>query len=138
MSDMLREIADAARAERAARERADAAAHERDELIRRALAAGVRVAEIVQVTGLHRQRIYQIRDRRRCPRFFSSVLDSNCIARYTRSMMNNEITAQITTAYQTILARKGRRHGDWITLTDLRIELDESFPRYEIDEALRE
>jgi len=65
MSDMLREIADAARAERAARERADAAAHERDELIRRALAAGVRVAEIVQVTGLHRQRIYQIRDRRR-------------------------------------------------------------------------
>lgn len=53
-------------------------------------------------------------------------------------MMKNEITTQITTAYQTILARKGRRHGDWITLTDLRIELDESFPRYEIDEALRE
>src|SRR5690606_40378408 len=53
-------------------------------------------------------------------------------------MMKNEITTQITTAYQTILARKGRRHGDWITLTDLRIELDETFPRYEIDEALRE
>src|SRR5690606_34988016 len=71
-------------------------------------------------------------------KIFSSVLDSHCIARYTIGMMKNEITTQITTAYQTIVARTGRRPGDWITLTDLRIELDESFPRYEIDEALRE
>lgn len=39
-------------------------AAERNDAVRAALAAGASVAELKHATGLHRQRIYQIRDRR--------------------------------------------------------------------------
>ncbi len=43
----------------------DGAVERRDRLIREAIAAGVSVALIEDASGLHRQRIYQIRDSRR-------------------------------------------------------------------------
>lgn len=61
----LRDVERATRARR--RADADAAdAMERQAIaIRSAIAAGVSVSEIVQVTGLSRERVYQIRDGRR-------------------------------------------------------------------------
>lgn len=52
-------------AERAARDNAESARVARDDAIRAALASGMSVAELVDATGLHRQRVYQIRDGRR-------------------------------------------------------------------------
>ena len=49
----------------AARRALDIAEAERDDAIREALANGATVATVAAATGLHRQRIYQIRDRRR-------------------------------------------------------------------------
>lgn len=44
---------------------ADTLRTERDDLIRQALAEGMTVADIAEITGLHPQRIYQIRAGRR-------------------------------------------------------------------------
>lgn len=48
-----------------AEQAAEGARAERDDAIRAALAAGVSVAAVTRATGLHRQRVYQIKDGRR-------------------------------------------------------------------------
>ncbi|WP_159794425.1 hypothetical protein [Puerhibacterium puerhi] len=58
----LEKLADLAAAVATAERDAQTARDERDAAIREALAAGVSVADIVAATGLHRQRVYQIRD----------------------------------------------------------------------------
>lgn len=50
---------------RAAEERARETAEGRDMAIRRVLAAGAKIKEITDITGLSRARVYQIRDGRR-------------------------------------------------------------------------
>lgn len=48
------------------------------------------------------------------------------------------IADQITTAYTAVITAKGKRHGDWIKLADLRDELGESVNRWALDDALIE
>ncbi|MDO4610940.1 hypothetical protein [Corynebacterium sp.] len=43
---------------------AEAARHDRDQAVRAAISAGARIVDITAITGLSRNRVYQIRDRR--------------------------------------------------------------------------
>lgn len=63
--DDMDKITEAVRAHEAAMREAAEAEVRRDDAIREALADGVSVAHLVELTGLTRARIYQIRDRRR-------------------------------------------------------------------------
>lgn len=58
-------LADAARALDAAEQAAEAARHDRDQAVRAAIFAGARIVDITAITGLSRNRVYQIRDGRR-------------------------------------------------------------------------
>ena len=57
-------LTDAARALDAAEAAAEAARHDRDQAVRAAISAGARIVDITAITGLSRNRVYQIRDRR--------------------------------------------------------------------------
>ena len=58
-------LADAAHALDAAEQAAEAARHDRDQAVRAAISAGARIVDITAITGLSRNRVYQIRDGRR-------------------------------------------------------------------------
>lgn len=58
-------LADTVTALDAAEQAAGAARHDRDQAVRAAISAGARIVDITAITGLHRNRIYQIRDARR-------------------------------------------------------------------------
>lgn len=58
-------LADAARALDAAEQAVEAARHDRDQAVRAAISAGARIVDITAITGLSRNRVYQIRDGRR-------------------------------------------------------------------------
>lgn len=62
LTDLIRRAGEAAADHQC---RADEWTDRRDSLIREAIAAGVRVADIVEASGLSRARVYQIRDERR-------------------------------------------------------------------------
>lgn len=57
-------LADTVTALTAAEQAAEAARHDRDQAVRAAISAGARIIDITTITGLHRNRIYQIRDGR--------------------------------------------------------------------------
>jgi len=61
----LSAVAETTQLRRTADAAADAARAAQAEAIRRALAAGARVVDVVHVTGLSRERVYQVRDGRR-------------------------------------------------------------------------
>lgn len=65
MSADLSAVADATQLRRTADAAAAAARAAQADAIRAALAAGVRVVDVVRVTGLSRERVYQVRDGRR-------------------------------------------------------------------------
>lgn len=58
-------LADTVTALTAAEAAAEAARHDRDQAVRAAISAGARIIDITATTGLHRNRVYQIRDGRR-------------------------------------------------------------------------
>lgn len=58
-------LADTVTALDAAEQAAEAARHDRDQAVRAAIFAGARIVDITAITGLSRNRVYQIRDGRR-------------------------------------------------------------------------
>lgn len=61
-TDPLTLVAEATAALTTAHDELDRANAARDDAIRAAIERGARVVDLVQATGLHRNRIYQIRD----------------------------------------------------------------------------
>lgn len=57
-------LADTVTALDTAEQAAEAARHDRDQAVRAAISAGARIVDITAITGLSRNRVYQIRDRR--------------------------------------------------------------------------
>lgn len=64
----LRDVDRATKARRRADTDAAEAMERQADAIRAAISAGVAITELVRVTGLSRERLYQIRDRRRGPK----------------------------------------------------------------------